>query len=143
MRQKLRWKVNNLQMNPLSKFDLDLQFGQRGERWLEWLGTPEAKVEIKTERDSWQITGNACFEFECRGKPSGVAVTESDFWVHIFVADNRVCLAFIWPVEYLKHFLRKAYVEPKLYGARLVQGGDDKASKILLIPISQLYLIGY
>ena len=34
------------------KFDADLQFGQQGERWLMWLGTDQAKVEVKTERDT-------------------------------------------------------------------------------------------
>ena len=36
-------------VNDRAKFDLDLQYGQQGERWLTWLGTDQAKVEVKTE----------------------------------------------------------------------------------------------
>ena len=62
------------------KFDADLQFGQMGERWLIWLGTDMAKVEVKTERDTWMDTGNAVFEFRSRGKPSGIAYQYLDRW---------------------------------------------------------------
>ena len=50
-------------MSDRAKFDLDLQYGQAGEKWLAWLGTDQAKVEVKTERDTWATTGNAVFEF--------------------------------------------------------------------------------
>lgn len=122
-------------------FDLDLSFGQAGERWLLWLGQPDAKVEVKTERDTWRTTGNVCFEYECRHKPSGVAVTQADWWVHLLADRERVVGGFVFPVSNLKVFLRAVWHKPHIYGARVVAGGDDNASVMLLVPIINLHNI--
>lgn len=123
------------------RFDLDLQYGQAGEHWLMWLGKSDAKVEVKTERDTWRETGNICFEYECRGKPSGVATTQSDYWVHLLAIDGIVYGGYIWATPYLKDFLRRVWQKPLFYGARIVAGGDDNASIMLLVPLGQLHLI--
>jgi hypothetical protein len=124
------------------KFDLDLKFGQVGEQWLKTLGAPGGlKIEVKTERDQWFATGNIVFEFRCRGKPSGVATTEADFWVQILSKDGAVYGIFGWPTAQLKAFLRLVVKRPGDYGARIVHGGDDKASEMLVIPISELHHI--
>jgi len=128
-------------MNPLSKFDKDLQFGQAGENWLVWLGSQEAKVEIKTERDIWQETGNLVFEFRCRGKPSGISVTQADWWVHLLSKDNQIVAGYIWSVPTLKNFLRTAYKTPTQLGCKVVNGGDDNLAEIIVVPINQLHLI--
>jgi hypothetical protein len=128
-------------MSHRAKFDVDLQFGQEGERWLTWLGTDQAKVEVKTERDTWAKTGNAVFEYECRGKPSGIAITEADYWLHILRLGNHVHAAHLWPIEDLKTFLRMAM---KGHGnSRLAVAGDDYASKVILVPIQSLWMIGH
>lgn len=41
------------------------------------------KAEVKSDFRSAE-TGNAAIEFECRGKPSGISVTQADFWVMNF-----------------------------------------------------------
>jgi hypothetical protein len=41
----------------------------------------------------------------------------------------------------LKAFLRNVIKNPGAYGARIVHGGDDKASEMLVIPISQLHKV--
>lgn len=124
------------------KFDLDLKFGQAGEQWLKMLGTPGGmKIEVKTERDQWFTTGNIVFEYWCRGKPSGISTTESDFWVQLLSKDGSVVGMYGWPTVQLKAFLRKAIKTPSDYKARVVNGGDDKASKMLVIPISELHHI--
>ena len=128
-------------MNPLSKFDIDLQYGQAGEKWLTWLGTDQAKVEVKTERDTWATTGNAVFEFRCRGKASGIAVTTSDFWVHIFKLGDHTAMAFILPTQDLRDYLRAVYPNPEAYGCRKVSGGDDDAAEVILVPIPALWEI--
>lgn len=124
-----------------SKFDLDLQYGQAGENWLRWLGTDQAKVEVKTERDAWATTGNAVFEFKCRGKASGIAVTTSDFWVHIFKLGDVTTMALVLPTNDLKDYLRAAYARPEAYGCRKTLGGDDNASEVILVPIPELWKI--
>lgn len=124
-----------------SKFDVDLQFGQEGERWLSWLGTDQARVEVKTERDTWASTGNAVFEYECRGKPSGIAVTEADYWLHIFRLGNRNLMSVMFDTIELKAWLRMAYRSPETFGVRLTSGGDDNAAKVILVPITRLWSI--
>lgn len=124
------------------KFDLDLKFGQQGEQWLRTLGAPGGlKIEVKTERDQWFTTGNLVFEYRCRGKPSGVSTTEADFWVQILSKDGVVYGMMGWPTAQLKAFLRAVVKRPGDYGARLVNGGDDKASEMVVIPISQLHKV--
>lgn len=125
--------------NKDNRFDIDLQYGQQGERWLQWLGTDQAKVEVKTERDKWFTTGNSVFEFRSRGKPSGIAVTQADFWMHIFMIKDKTVMAFLFNTEDLKEFLRIVYRNPNKYGAVVCDGGDDKTSALILLPIKQLH----
>jgi hypothetical protein len=123
------------------KFDADLQFGQQGERWLMWLGTDQAKVEVKTERDTWMNTKNAVFEFRCRDKPSGITTTQSDYWLHIFSERGQAVMAFLFRVEELKQFLRAVYKDPAKYGARVCKGGDDNRSEVILVPVQELHRV--
>jgi hypothetical protein len=128
-----------------SGFDADLAFGKAGEEWLVWLGTPAAKVEVKRERDQWLTTGNVCFEYECRGKPSGIAVTQADWWVHLLTVGDDVRGCFVMPVPRLKAFLRWAYSMEGVsqYNFKRVVGGDDNASKMLLVPIHHLHSVAF
>ena len=124
-----------------AKFDLDLQYGQAGENWLTWLGTDQAKVEVKTERDTWATTGNAVFEYESRGHKSGIAVTTSDFWVHIFRLGDVPTMAIVLPTQDLKDYLKAVYPNPAAYGCALSLGGDNYSSKVILVPIPNLWKI--
>lgn len=124
------------------KFDLDLQYGEEGEKWLRWLGTDQAKVEVKTERDQWATTGNAVFEFRSRGKPSGIATTQSDYWVHNFHLKGRSVMSFVFQTSDLKAFLRTCYSSKGYAGSRITVGGDDNTSDVVLVPIRSLHLIG-
>ena len=128
--------------NKNNKFDVDLQYGQEGEKWLVWLGTDQAKVEVKTERDTWAETGNAVFEYQSRGKPSGVAVTEADYWIHIFKEKEQAVMCFMFRVIELKEFLRLVFKNPSKYNARICNGGDNNTSSVILLPIAQLHRIG-
>jgi hypothetical protein len=128
-------------MSDRAKFDIDLQYGQAGERWLTWLGTDQAKVEVKTERDTWATTGNACFEYRCRGKASGIAITASDYWIHLFKLGDTTHMGFIWSVDDLKQFLRICITTKGFAGSRVVQGGDDDQSTVILVPITELWRV--
>ena len=50
------------------KFDLDLTYGEIREEKIADMLTNK-KVEVKSERDIWQNTGNICIEYECWNKP--------------------------------------------------------------------------
>jgi hypothetical protein len=122
------------------KFDADLKFGEQGEKWLLWLGSNGAKVEVKTERDQWAKTGNIVFEFYChrRNIKTGIASTEADYWVQLLSLDNKIVGGFIWPTIVLKEFLRKVHRMPSDYKARVLRGGDGKLAEMIVVPISQM-----
>ena len=63
------------------KFDIDLQYGKVREKLVADM-LQDKKIEVKSERDVWQRTGNIAIEYECYGKPSGINATESDYWFH-------------------------------------------------------------
>ena len=53
------------------KFDIDLEYGKiRETQVLDMF--ENAKIEVKSERDIWQKSGNIAIEYECYGKPSGI-----------------------------------------------------------------------
>ena len=54
----------------------DYRFDMTIESPTGWKNTIEMKEDIKTE-----VTGNVAIEFECRGKLSGIKVTEANLWV--------------------------------------------------------------
>lgn len=117
------------------KFDLDLKFGEKYEQGLEKLFKTKGKIEVKTERDKWIETGNIAIEIRCRGKKSGLSVTESDWWFHILSEKGKVKGMICLPVEELKNICR---VMIKNGTAKKIMGGDDNESEILLLPIKEL-----
>lgn len=68
----------------LSDFDIDLRFGQAGERTVADLLTIET-VEVKTDR-KWFATGNLYIETECwknktnQWERSGISTTKATHW---------------------------------------------------------------
>ena len=118
-----------------SKFDLDLKFGEEYEQGLEKLFKTKGKIEVKTERDKWIETGNIAIEIRCRGKKSGLSVTESDWWFHILSEKGKVKGMICLPVEELKNICR---VMIKNGTAKKIMGGDYSKSEILLLPIREL-----
>jgi hypothetical protein len=52
------------------KFDIYLQYGKVREQQVANM-LQDKKIEVKSERDVWQKTGNIAIEYECYGKPSG------------------------------------------------------------------------
>ena len=71
------------------KFDLDLQYGEVREKAVADM-LQNKKIEVKSERDMWQRTGNIAIEYECYGKPSGINATESDYWFHILCIGDEI-----------------------------------------------------
>lgn len=96
------------------KWDIDLAFGEEGERQVaEMLGLKASKLEVK--RDAlFHRTGNVYIEVSqdpgARGsyKPSGIHVTEADYWV--FVCGEAV--TFI-PTQVLRDYVAAQSVPPR------------------------------
>jgi hypothetical protein len=120
-------------LNNNNKFDIDLQYGQVREEELSDI-LQNQKIEVKTERDKWKETGNICIEFRCRGKPSGIAVTEAKWWVHVLADGDDTSCMLMFPTEKLKEIARKYYANGKI-----VNGGDDNLSKMVLLPLKEIF----
>jgi len=117
-------------------FDLDLEFGKMGEEFVEKVLEGNSKIEVKTERDIWKTTGNIAIEVRCSGKPSGLSTTESNVWIHLLAYNNEIKGGFIFKVGELKDKIKKLQKDGNL---KMVMGGDNNASQMVLLPIKELF----
>jgi uncharacterized protein YuzE len=113
-----------------SSFTHDLKFGEIGEDWANQLFKGDFKVEVKMDTMA-HVTGNVFIEYSSRGKPSGIAVTDADYYLYIIAEFNH---AIILNVENLKERLR-FYYKHNMY---IRNGGDDDTSVGFLVPINEL-----
>ena len=117
-----------------SKFDIDLAKGIEMEETFKKYMEGD-KVEVKSERHIWETTGNHFVEYECRGKPSGIAVTESDYWVLMLVKDDKPVMTYVVPMDVMKELTRTYFHKEKI-----TKGGDDNLSMGVLVPIKEIAL---
>ena len=125
------WKNN--------KFDIDLDFGKITEKKLADAFEGKGKLEVKTERwegkpTQWKKTENIAIEIRCRGKLSGLSITEAKLWIHMLDDGGG---GFIFETEHLKNIIRKKKEEGNLV---LKMIGDDKASECAILPIRELFI---
>ena len=119
-----------------SDFKYDLIFGQKGEKLVDDI-FHNKKIEVK--RDSWVgRTGNIAIEYTSRGKPSGIAVTEADYWIIIFSKEYKDKLMLVIETKRLKEVARR-------YGRLGYRKdmGDNNSSQSVLIPIKELFNFAY
>lgn len=121
-----------------NKFDLDLDFGKVGEKYIEQVFEGDGRIEVKTERDIWATTGNIAIEVRCRGKLSGISTTDARTWIQLLSIKNTIKGGFVMPVKQLKSRIKELHESGE---ARLVMGGDDDASQMVLLPIKKLFPI--
>lgn len=114
------------------KFDIDLQYGQVREKLvLDML--QDKKIEVKSERDVWQKTGNIAIEYECYGKPSGINATESDYWFHNLCIGDETFATIVFDTQSLKRIIAN------LDSKRSVSGGDNNAARMYLLNLQKLF----
>ena len=91
--------------------------------------TIEAKRDFKVSD-----TGNVAIEYECRGKPSGIAITKAIWWAILLNGDkyNGDVIVFI-KTGRLKEIARKY----RRLG-KDIWGGDDGRAKMVLVPVKEL-----
>lgn len=116
-------------------FDIDLDFGLIFEDKVRNIFEGEGSIEVKTERDIWKHTGNIAIEFAYRGNPSGIAITNAKWWVHVLSDGDDIDTAFLFDVRRLRAKVRKLVRNGE---CRIVKGGDDNESEVVLVPISKL-----
>ena len=118
-----------------SKFDIDLKFGEEFEYSLARI-LSIGKIEVKTERDQWKKTGNIAIELMNQGNKSGLSVTEAEWWAQILTLKGEIKSIILMPVKALKRRLKQLVKENK---AKIIMGGDDMASELVLVPIKEIH----
>ena len=114
-------------------FKHDVKVGQLGEDWAKQFFSGEFKLEVKFDSMT-HASGKVFIEYYSRGKPSGIAVTDADYYLYIIAEFNH---AIILNVENLKERLRY-YHKHKMY---IRKGGDDDTSVGFLVPIQELLTV--
>jgi hypothetical protein len=90
-----------------NKFDLQLSQARLREHALADI-LCHGRIELKSETWQWEQTGNICIEYLQNGKPSGIATTTADVWVHELRREDSTLVYLMFPVERLKALARSA-----------------------------------
>ena len=114
------------------KFDIDLNYGEVREQLVADM-LQNKKIEVKSERDIWQKTGNIAVEYESYGKPSGIKATESDYWFHNLCMGDEVYPTLVFRTDVLRRII------DSLDYTKSVNGGDHNASRMYLLNIQKLF----
>jgi len=114
------------------KFDIDLEYGKVREQLVADM-LQDKKIEVKSERDVWQRTGNIAIEYESYGKPSGINATESDYWFHNLCIGEDIFATIVFDTTSLKRIINN------LDYKRSVSGGDNNASRMYLLNLQKLF----
>lgn len=122
---------------PFSQYDIKKNFRKDIER-----GHKQQNLVMDVfEKESFEIksdfmahkTGNLAIEIQCRGKDSGIYKTEADYWVYKITAPDIIII-------FHTSKLRK-FVEDNMDNYKIIMGGDDNSSKMMLIPIKEILKI--
>jgi len=91
-------------------------------------------VELKTETYQWEKHGNLCVEYRRSGKPSGISVTQADFWVHELRRDDQTLVYLMFPIARLKELAREAIRKKRVK----LGCGDDGLSDVCFIRLRDI-----
>lgn len=115
------------------RWDINLAEGKLTEGKIKKLFSGEEAIEVKRDFKISE-TGNVAIEFECRGKPSGIAVTKSDWYAIALDGEEfeQEVIIFI-TTERLKRLVDAA-------PGRVMYGGDGRLSCFKLLRADRLLL---
>jgi hypothetical protein len=108
----LRYDFTIVHFEDTSRYDFLLKIRER-----------EIKVEVK-EDFTCEKTGNVGLEYACRGKPSGIAVSEADFYIYKLHTKDFGIQYILHPV----HLLKRMIAEKQYF--RIVNGGDKGSNSM-------------
>ena len=107
-------------------FKYDLKIGQIKEKELGEIFSNKT-VEVKYDLQALD-TKNVYVEYESRGKPSGIAKSDADYY----------CFCFGETFHLIKTTILKSKCRKHLKTNRDKKGGDSNTSKGILLPIIEL-----
>ena len=114
------------------KFDIDLQYGKVREKDVADM-LQDKKIEVKSERDMWQKTGNIAIEYKSYGKPSGIDATTADYWFHNLCIGEETFATLVFNTDNLRRIIKN------LDKKKSVSGGDNNASRMYLLNLQKLF----
>ena len=116
----------------------DLEFGELAEKKLnEIFSGPRNRLEVKADKQAFS-TGNIAVEIEYRGSPSGISISQTEHYVFLLYHNNHYQSCLSIPTRKLKTITDNLLESGK---ARITMGGDNKASKLILVPIAELFTL--
>lgn len=113
------------------KFDFQLSQAKINERGLAEIFAYRTieKIELKSESVQWEETRNICIEYARDGKPTGIATTTADYWVHELKRDGKTLVYLMFPIDRLKELCRDA----KARGWFRHNAGDNGRQSVILL----------
>lgn len=115
-----------------SNFKYDLMLGQLKEQEIAQIFSNK-KIEVKTDFLA-QETGNIALEYVSRGKPSGISVTEADFYAYCLPLANFQNIIIFMEINELKRLAREYWSK-----GNIKKMGDENTSVSVLIPLNKLF----
>ena len=117
-------------------FKYDLLLGQIREKQIAKI-LKNKSIEIKSEENNgWVKSGNIAIEINSRGKPSGLSTTQADYWWHCLQINDEDVAHIVFPVDKLRKLVEKMFHNET---AKVVKGGDNNTSDLVLLPLSTLF----
>ena len=111
-------------------WDIDILRGINGEAQV--LDILAGKIEVKTDFKAYK-TGNLAIEIEFNNKPSGIQISEANWWLFNIRIPNKDPLLIIIALERLRQICTKY-----MFQGKTVMGGDNMKSKLVIIPIQDI-----
>jgi hypothetical protein len=115
-------------------FRYDLNIGRLAEKKIADI-LENKKLEVKYDKIASK-TGNVVIEYESRNKPSGIAITQADYYCYIIANTQCDDIYILIAVDKLKALCRKYYTMNKI-----IHVGDNNTSKAVIIPLQELFTI--
>lgn len=83
------------------------------------------KYEVKADRYTYK-TNNIVIEYECRAKPSGINISQSNYYAYYVVNPNNKDDLYIIPTNDIKEYIKNRNYK------RIISGGDNGVSKMYI-----------
>lgn len=137
-------KENKRETADLSKakankdYDFEIQLAEANkaeDKFRQLLLAKGATFEVKTERRMWHDTGNLVIEYESYNKPSGIAATKADYWVHeLRTQEDETLVYLMFPTPVLRKICNDLVRED----GHCRRGGENKQMEMLLIDLEKI-----
>ena len=120
------------------KWDINICEGLVREELASRIVEGRLSIEVKSDYIVEQ-SGNLAIEYECNGKPSGIAATQARYW-WIFFSGRYYHdeVSIVISTERLKAIARRWYEKGSIR-----EGGDGNKSKMVVFPKEEVLDLGY